>query len=38
MLIEDLRRKHNALRHHSSLGYRTPAQIYEDSLKLKEVA
>jgi hypothetical protein len=32
MLIENLRRKYNALRHHSCLGYRTPARVYEDSL------
>jgi hypothetical protein len=31
-------RKYKTLRHHSSLGYRTPAQVYEDSLNLKEVA
>jgi len=30
--------RYNTKRHHSSLGYRTPAQTYEQSMKLKEVA
>jgi transposase InsO family protein len=30
--------KYNTVRRHSSLGYRTPAQAYRESLWLKEVA
>jgi putative transposase len=30
--------KYNTRRRHSSLGYRTPAQAYRDSMKLQEVA
>ncbi len=30
--------RYNTKRHHSSLGYRTPAQAYEQSIRLKEVA
>ena len=37
-IISDFVTRYNTKRHHSSLGYRTPAQAYEQSLKLKEVA
>jgi len=30
--------RYNTMRRHSSLGYRTPAQAYRDSLRLREVA
>jgi putative transposase len=31
-------KRYNTIRRHSSLGYRTPAQAYKDSLKLQEAA
>jgi hypothetical protein len=30
--------RYNTLRHHSSLGYRTPAQAYKESLEMREVS
>jgi len=30
--------RYNTRRHHSSLGYRTPAQAYEKWIRLQEVA